>query len=282
VWAGDPVEEGPERPARGHPHVLGRLVAEELQHHELRRREPRHAPGERYGVGLELGVGHDLEDHADLGGRAGGDGVAGQEIALGPLEAHPVDPHRRRRGPPDAGRRVAEGRALGRDDQVGAQHHVRAAPDAPALHRGERRLSRVPELHVGVDEASDHPQVGDRVPDAAALARMALAGLRSGGPVEAVARAEGCALGAQQDHAHLRVRVGGVDRRRELVAQPRRDRVVGLRPAEHDLPHAIQRLGPDRLHGSSPGARAQGGRRFGRGSGDPPNQGPACGSCALS
>jgi len=42
-------------------------------------------------------------------------------------------------------------------------------------------------------------------------------------PVEPVAGAEGRALGAQQDHAHVGVRVGGVDGLAELVAQLRRD-----------------------------------------------------------
>ena len=51
-------------------------------------------------------------------GLARGDLVAGEEIALRPLEAHAIHPHRRGGRAPDPGRRVAEARALARHDQV--------------------------------------------------------------------------------------------------------------------------------------------------------------------
>ena len=203
---------------------------------------------ERAGARLELRVGHDLEDQADARRLGRGDRVAGEQVALRLLETHAVDPHRGGRRAPDARGRVAEGRALARHDAVGTQHHVGAAADAPALHRGDRRLPRVPELHVGVDEGADHAQIGDGVPDpislgsaslraappllrrgaqgrlgpdaaAGRLATAPLPRLRARGPVEPVAGAERGPLGAQQDHAHAAVCVGRVDRGGELVAQ---------------------------------------------------------------
>src|SRR5680860_24343 len=45
--AGDPVEEGAEGATRGETHVLGRLVAEQLEHDELRGRHVGHARRER-------------------------------------------------------------------------------------------------------------------------------------------------------------------------------------------------------------------------------------------
>src|SRR5712691_9887915 len=45
--ARDAVEERAERPAGSETHVLGGLVAEELQHDELARRHLRHAARER-------------------------------------------------------------------------------------------------------------------------------------------------------------------------------------------------------------------------------------------
>src|SRR5438132_517551 len=120
----------------------------------------------------------------------------------------------------------------------------------PPMHQpwtADGRLGRVPELHVGVDEARDHAQIGDGVPHAPALS---LFGLRLGRPVEAVARAEGGALGAEQDDADGGVGVGLVDRGRQLVAQRRGDRVVLAGPCQHDRAHAGLGLGADRLHRS--------------------------------
>ena len=158
-------------------------------------------------------VGDDLEDQPDLRRLAGGDLVAGQQIALRALEPHAIDPHGGGGRAPDARRRIAEARALARDDHVGAQHHVGAAADAPALHRGDGRLLRVPELHVDVDEALHDAPVGDRVPRAARVAFGTRPGPRSAGlgrgrPVEPVAGAEGGPFGAQQDDARRRVGVG--------------------------------------------------------------------------
>jgi hypothetical protein len=71
--AHDAVEERPEQACRGHAHVLGRLVAEQLQHHELARGQPRHALGERRRAREQLRVGHGLEDHAHARGLRGRD-----------------------------------------------------------------------------------------------------------------------------------------------------------------------------------------------------------------
>ncbi len=190
-------------------------------------------------------LGHGLQDEADARRLGRGDLVARQQIALRALEPQPVDPHRRGRRAPYARGRVAERGALGGDDDVGAEHHVGAAADAPALHRRDGRLGRVPELHVGVDEARDHAEIGDRVPHAPAFS---LLGLRLGRPVEAVARAEGGTLGAEQDDTDGGVGVGLVDGGPQLVAQRRGDRVVLGGPRQHDRAHAGLGLRPQRLH----------------------------------
>jgi hypothetical protein len=69
--ARDAVEERAERAARREAHVLDRLVAQELQHHELvvGTRAMRARARAR---ALELGVGHHLEHEPDLGRRARG------------------------------------------------------------------------------------------------------------------------------------------------------------------------------------------------------------------
>ena len=82
---------------------------------------------ERERVLEERGVGHDLEDQAELGRLPRRDLVAGQQVALRPLEPHAVDPHRRRRRAPDARRRIAERRALARDD-MSAQSTMSVPP----------------------------------------------------------------------------------------------------------------------------------------------------------
>ncbi len=77
---------------------------------------------------------------------------------------------------------------------------------------------------------------------------LALLRLGLGGPVEAIAGAEGAALGAKQDHMHFGIRIGGVDRRRELVAEGGCDGVVGIGSAEDDRAHGFRRLGAESLH----------------------------------
>src|SRR5437016_12213365 len=77
--ARDAVEERAERAAGGEAHVLGGLVAEELQHDELARRHLRHAARERKRVLLEAVVGHGLEDEADACRLGRGDLVARQQ-----------------------------------------------------------------------------------------------------------------------------------------------------------------------------------------------------------
>src|SRR5437773_2007442 len=95
--ARDAVEERAEHAAGAEAHILGGLVAEELQHDELARRHLRHAARERERVLPEAVVRHRLEDEADARRLGCGDLVARQQIALRALEPQPVDPHRRGR-----------------------------------------------------------------------------------------------------------------------------------------------------------------------------------------
>ena len=123
------------------------------------------------------------------------DRVAGEQQALGALQAEAVHPHRRRRRAPHARRRVADAAVLGADDEVRAQREVGAAGDAVAVDLGDDRLGRAPQRHVGVDEAAHGRVVGDRVPRRARLGRLH----RLRAPADVVARAER-APGAAQAH----------------------------------------------------------------------------------
>jgi len=140
---------------------------------------------------------------------------------------------------------IAETRVIAGDDDIGAEHHVGAATNAPALHGSDGGLFRVPELHVGFDEAADHGHVLDRVPHRLLL----LPGLRrwdARGPIEGVAGTESRAFGAQEDDMHPRVAVGVVDRFRKVIAQRGDDGVVFARPGEGDDPDAGVGLGRKR------------------------------------
>src|SRR5258705_548201 len=77
-----------------------------------------------------------------------GDLVAREGVAFRLREPNSVPQHRGRGRPQNTRGWIPEGRALGGDPDVGAEHHVGAAADAPALHRRDRRLRGVPELHV--------------------------------------------------------------------------------------------------------------------------------------
>ena len=99
--------------------------------------------------------------------------------------------------------------------------------NAPALNRRNGGLARIPELHVGVDELTHHAHVRHRIPNAPTVALtpahdLLTRRLGGGRPVEAIAGAEGFALGAQQNDACLPLGVAAVDRLGELVAQARR------------------------------------------------------------
>ena len=92
--------------------------------------------------------------------------------------------------------------------------------------------------------------------------RMPLGGLGGGRPVEAVAGAEGPALGAKQDHPDLRVGVRLVDGARELVAKRRGDGVVLVGPAQDDAADSVLGFGAKRGVGHrGPSVSSRGDRR---------------------
>ena len=110
--AGDAVEDEAEQPARvGLVLVAGDVVEHPLHHLQLVQRQGAMRWASARGVVVELVVGDALEDHPGVGRLAPRELVAGEEVALGPLQAEPGDPHPGRLGhPPHPGRRVAERR----------------------------------------------------------------------------------------------------------------------------------------------------------------------------
>ena len=144
MWRATPSNRRAEQAGRVGPvHLRGDVVAHELQHLQLVERQLRHPLRERARArSSELVVGDALEHHAEPGRFLAVDLVAGEQVALRPLEAEARDPQPRRfRDAPDPGRRVAEPGRLRRDDQVGVEHEVGAAGDAPAVDRRDRRLA---------------------------------------------------------------------------------------------------------------------------------------------
>ena len=86
----------------------------------------------RASVRVELIVADALQHETEIRGLGAADLVAGEQVALGALEAEPRDPHPRRFGnPPHAHRRIAEPGRLTAHDEIRVEHHVRAARDAP-------------------------------------------------------------------------------------------------------------------------------------------------------
>ena len=130
---------------------------------------------------FEFGFGDRFQDQSDSRRFRRGDFVSGEQVTLGALQSHPVHPHRSGGRAPYSRRRIAERGGLGRDDNVRAQHQIGAAADAPSLHRGDRRFTRVPEFHVHVDEPRNHPQVRRPSPTRAwmRIARAVARGLTS-------------------------------------------------------------------------------------------------------
>ena len=134
VWRAMPSKSVPSSAARREAHVLDGLVAEQLQHHELV--QPAAAPCARASaqrVRLQLGVGHRPRGSArSRAAVARRDLVAGQQVALRPLEPHPVDPHRGGRRAPDA--RRADSRSVAPSPAtIRSAHSTMSVP--PPMHQ---------------------------------------------------------------------------------------------------------------------------------------------------
>ena len=113
------VEQRADQLRRVQAHLLEGLVDEQLHHVQLVGGQLRDAPRERQrrpSSSSAAGTASEASPHSTA--RRAVERVAGQQQALGALEAEPVDPHRRRRRAPHARRRVADAAVLGADDQV--------------------------------------------------------------------------------------------------------------------------------------------------------------------
>ena len=110
-------------------------------------------------------------------------------------------------------------RVLRHVNEVGAEHHVRAAADAPAVHLSNDRLAGLPQGHEGSHVLRHAPEVHDWVPATSALFRCQLRFRRG---LEVIAGAEGAAGTAQDDDPH----VGLAVRSLHSVFQARDERSV--------------------------------------------------------
>ena len=165
--------------------------------------------------------------------------VAGQQQALGALEAEAVDPHRGRRRAPHARGRVADAAVLGADDEVRAQGEVGAAAHAEAVDLRDDRLGRAPQRHVGVDEARIMLRSRRSGPTGASPSASSI---DSRAPADVVARAERPPGAAQADRRAPRRRPGRASSAaRRSRDQLGRDRVQALGAVERQRRDARRR-----------------------------------------
>jgi len=145
-----------------------------------------------------------------------------------------ADDHRHHDRRTDAGKAhlgLAERSVVGGDRQVAQHHHLAAAAEHMALHRGNYRLCHQPRRHL---EFELFVQVVVRLGRIAAPVSISV-GVGAGRlRPDVVAGAEAAPLGAQQHDAGRRVGVGPVKRVEQRVLQLGADRVELVRAVQRD------------------------------------------------